>query len=58
MNFKEWHKLMKDEDNRPSQDISRRYQEKYIREHPLTNKIYTGMNNFFNNLEEFRKKTY
>jgi len=73
LNIKEWHIFMKNEKyfdfqreydkneptgNRALNDFNRRYQEKYIREHPLTNKIYDGMNNFFDTFTKFKKNTY
>lgn len=73
MNFKEWHRLMKNDKYQAFQhqtsynnvtkfgfqdDFNHRYQEKYVQNHPLTNRIYNGLNNFLNALEQFRKNTY
>lgn len=73
MNFKEWHSFMKNdqytqfrrdsENDNPDwtqfqSDFSHLYQEKYIHNHPLMNKIYNVINDSFDNLEKFRKETF
>ncbi|MCH4008699.1 hypothetical protein [Companilactobacillus sp.] len=73
MKYRQWHEVMKNDKYKSFQqetsrnnpdgiravnNLTRQYQEKYINDHPFTNKIYNGITNFLNDLERFRKETY